>query len=89
MSRTPCPQYKPDPSLAPKIAPAPFDSRQCGERASPREHFVKDMFLCELLQAAHGGLLELHQTLTGTGILHLNLPLTLLCNDIPQLGDHQ
>lgn len=40
------------------------------------------MFLCELLQAAHGGLLELHQTLTGTRILHLDLPLTLLCKEI-------
>lgn len=40
---------------------------------------LKDMFLCELLQAAHGGLLELHQTLAGAGILHLDLPLTLLC----------
>lgn len=42
---------------------------------------LKDMFLCELLQAAHGGLLELHQTLAGTRILHLDLPLTLLCRD--------
>ncbi|KAJ0023454.1 hypothetical protein NQD34_003353 [Periophthalmus magnuspinnatus] len=37
------------------------------------------MFLSELLQAAHGSLLELHQTLTGTGVLHLNLPLALRC----------
>lgn len=42
-------------------------------------HFIKDMFQCELLQAVHGGLLELHQTLAGTWVLHLDLPLTLLC----------
>lgn len=36
------------------------------------------MFLCELLQAAHGGLLELHQTLAGAGVLHLDLPPDLL-----------
>lgn len=40
---------------------------------------LKDMLLCELRQAAHGGLLELHQTVTGTRVLHLDLPLTLLC----------
>lgn len=39
------------------------------------------MFLCELLQAVHGGLLELHQALTSTGVLHLNLPLTFLYRD--------
>lgn len=40
---------------------------------------LKDMFLCDLLQAVHSGLLELHQTFTCTGVLHLNLALTLLC----------
>lgn len=43
--------------------------------------YFKDMFLCELLQAAHGRLLKLHQTLTGTRVLHLDLPLTLLCRE--------
>ena len=41
--------------------------------------YSKDMFLCDLFQAVYGGLLELHQVLTGTWILHLNLPLTLRC----------
>lgn len=40
---------------------------------------LKDMFLCDLLQSVHSGLLELHQTFTCTGVLHLNLALTLLC----------
>lgn len=34
----------------------------------------------QLLQAADGGLLELHQTVTGTRILHLQLSLALLCS---------
>lgn len=37
------------------------------------------MFLCELIQTVHGGLLELHQVLTGTWIFYFNLPKTLRC----------
>lgn len=39
----------------------------------------KDIFLCQLLQAAYSGLLKLNQTFTGAGVLHFDLPLTLLC----------
>lgn len=54
------------------------DEAEAGVEAGCRH--LKDMFLCELLQAAHCGLLELHQTLTGTWVLHFDLPLALLCS---------
>lgn len=38
----------------------------------------KDMFLCQLLQGNHGGLLKFHLALTGARILYLYLSLTFL-----------
>lgn len=47
------------------------------------------MFAGELLQAAHGGLLELHQALAGARVLDLDLPLTLLCTHTATLSQPQ